>query len=56
MLNVDVKQYYQEIIAKRIPMHIWDDWVRDKLRNAVKELKANYQIERRRQTSKFSAW
>jgi hypothetical protein len=55
MLNIDVKQYYQEIIQKRIPMHIWDDWVRDKLRNAVKDLKAKYQLERKRQNSRFAA-
>ena len=54
MLNIDVKQYYQEIIQKRVPMHIWDDWVRDKLRSAVKELKAKYQMERKRQSSRVS--
>lgn len=38
MLNVDVKQYYQEIIDQRIPMHIWDDWIREKLRKSVNKV------------------
>jgi len=30
-LGVDMKPYYAEIIEKRIPMHLWDQWVRNKL-------------------------
>lgn len=26
-----MKPFYQEIIDKRIPMHLWDQWIRNKL-------------------------
>lgn len=42
MLNIDVKQYYGEVVQKRVPMHVWDDWIRDKLRIAVKAIKEKY--------------
>jgi hypothetical protein len=35
-------------------MHIWDDWIREKLRLAVKKVKASYNAEKRR--SGVSGW
>lgn len=32
LLNYDIKPYYSEIVDKRIPMHLWDQWIRNKLR------------------------
>ena len=32
LLNIDVKPYYHEIVEKRVPMHLWDQWIRNKLR------------------------
>lgn len=36
MLNIDMKPYYKEIIDKRIPMHLWDQWVKNRLRELIK--------------------
>lgn len=47
MLNIDVKQYYPEVVEKRVPMHIWDEWIRDKLKAAVKAIKERYNQEKR---------
>jgi hypothetical protein len=32
LLNIDVKPFYAEIVEKRVPMHLWDQWIRNKLR------------------------
>lgn len=32
MLNIDMKPYYNEIVDKRIPMHLWDQWIKNRLR------------------------
>lgn len=31
LLNIDAKPFYPEIVEKRIPMHLWDQWIRNKL-------------------------
>lgn len=30
-LGIDMKPHYAEVIEQRVPMHIWDQWIRDKL-------------------------
>jgi hypothetical protein len=35
MLNIDVKPYYQEIVDKRVPMHLWDQWIKNRLRELL---------------------
>ncbi len=37
MLNIDMKPYYQEIIQKRVPMHLWDQWVKNRLRELMRQ-------------------
>lgn len=31
MLNIDTKQYYKQIVEKHIPMHLWYDWITERL-------------------------
>lgn len=40
LLNIDIKPYYKEIVEKRIPMHLWDQWIRNRLRELLKKMKA----------------
>ncbi len=36
LLNIDAKPFYAEIVEKRIPMHLWDQWIRNKLKQELK--------------------
>ncbi len=37
MLNIDMKPYYNEVIEKRIPMHLWDQWIKNRLRELLRQ-------------------
>jgi hypothetical protein len=39
LLHVDVKPYYSEIVDRRIPMHLWDQWIRNRLREYLRKMR-----------------
>jgi hypothetical protein len=32
-----MKPYYREIIEKRVPMHLWEQWVKNRLRELLRK-------------------